>query len=56
MAEFMALLSPTREEAILTQIGVETFQTTISETDDRILFADVALGLVLGRFGGAQPV
>lgn len=45
-----------REEAALAHVEVETLQAPVPEPDDRVLLADVALGLVLGALGGRQPV
>lgn len=44
------------EETYLTNVEVEAFQAPISETDDRILLANIALGLMFRAFGGNQPM
>lgn len=44
------------KEAVLAQIEVEAFETPISESDDRILSANVTLRLMFSRLGSRQTV
>lgn len=46
----------TEEETLLAHVEVEAFEASVSEAHDRVLLADVALGLVLGRLRCRQPV
>lgn len=49
MAQFMILGISSEEEALLTHVEVETFETTVSESNYRVFFADIAFGLKRNR-------
>ena len=51
MRELVVLGLAPGEEARLAHVKVEAFEAAIAKADDRVLFADVALGLVFGRLG-----
>lgn len=56
MGELVVLGIPPEEETLLAHVKVEALEAAIPEADYRILFAYVALGLVLGRLRGSQTM
>jgi len=56
MSKFVIFGLSSREEARLTHVKVEAFQTAVPEANDWIFFADVTLGLVFGSFSSGQSV
>jgi len=44
------------EETLLAHVEVEALEASVAEADDRVLLADVAFGLVLGRLRRRQAM
>jgi len=56
MRELVVLGVATEEETLLAHVEVEALEASVAEAHDRVLLADVALGLVLGRLRRRQAM
>jgi len=56
MGELVILGIASKEETLLAHVEIEALEATITEAHNWILFAYVALGLMLCRFCGSQTM